>query len=81
MMQRTKLKKLVAWRNHPQRMPLLLDGARQVGKTYLLETLFGKRYFKHVVKLDFLESPDLCSIFEEVATAKGGRAVTGGLGL
>jgi predicted AAA+ superfamily ATPase len=64
MMERTKLKWLVAWRNQQQRMPLLLDGARQVGKTYLLETLFGKRYFNHVVKLDFLENPSLCSIFE-----------------
>ena len=64
MMERTKLKKLVAWKNQQQRMPLLLDGARQVGKTYLLETLFGKRYFRNVVKLDFLANPGLCSIFE-----------------
>jgi len=64
MMDRTKLKELLVWRNQSQRMPLLLDGARQVGKTYLLETLFGKQYFNKVVKLDFLENPDLCNIFE-----------------
>jgi len=63
MMERTKLRKLVAWKDQKQRMPLLLDGARQVGKTYLLEKLFGERYFKKVVKLDFLENPELCSIF------------------
>ena len=63
-MKRTKLKKLVAWKNQQQRMPLLLDGARQVGKTWLLESLFGKQYFRNVVKLDFLENPGLCSIFE-----------------
>ncbi len=62
-MQRTKLKNLVAWKNQRQRMPLLLDGARQVGKTYLLEELFGEQYFTKVIKLDFLENPALCSIF------------------
>ena len=47
-----------------RRKPLLLDGARQVGKTYLIED-FGARHFRQVLKLDFLAEPQLSDIFKE----------------
>lgn len=62
-MKRIALTTLLAWKNQPTRKPLLLDGARQTGKSYLLETLFGE-HFEQVIKLDFLEHPSLNDIFE-----------------
>lgn len=55
-MQRTLLKPLLAWKQQPSRKPLLLDGARQTGKTYLLERLLGE-HFSNVIRIDFLENP------------------------
>ena len=40
-MQRLLNNELVQWKNRDVRMPILLDGARQVGKTYLIEVIFG----------------------------------------
>lgn len=51
------------WKAQATRKPILLDGARQTGKSYLLEKLFGKR-FTQVIRLDFLERPSLASLFE-----------------
>lgn len=43
---------LIAWKNSKNRKPLLLYGARQVGKTYLVKE-FGKKYFKDVIYVNF----------------------------
>ena len=40
-MKRTIIKELTAWKNSKDRKPLILRGARQVGKTYILQE-FGK---------------------------------------
>lgn len=56
MMKRTLLSTLIAWKNQPIRKPLLIDGARQTGKTFLLQELFGNT-FANVLRLDFLENP------------------------
>jgi len=45
-MERKYLKELVDWKNSGDRKPLLVLGARQVGKSYLIEELFAKKYFK-----------------------------------
>ena len=39
---------LIEWKNRKGRMPLLLYGARQVGKTYILNE-FGEKYFRNTV--------------------------------
>lgn len=62
-MQRTILGKLLNWKDRETRKPLLIDCARQTGKTYLLETLFGSM-FQHTLRIDLLESPDLAVAFE-----------------
>ena len=51
-MERYAMSKLLAWKNSPHRKPLLLLGARQVGKTWLLGE-FGKRHFKKVANIKF----------------------------
>lgn len=63
-MKRLLLDKLIAWKNLAQRKPILLDGARQTGKSYLLENLLGE-HFTQVIRLDFLEQPKLATLFED----------------
>ncbi|WP_418745937.1 ATP-binding protein [Frisingicoccus sp.] len=46
-MERIALKKLVDWNNNKRKKPLIIWGARQVGKTYLVEELFAKKYYKN----------------------------------
>ena len=45
------MKELVAWKNRADRKPLILLGARQIGKTYILKE-FGKREFKNVAYIN-----------------------------
>ena len=47
-MKRLLYDKLLDWKNSQRRKPLLLEGARQVGKTYLLKK-FGENEFKNIV--------------------------------
>lgn len=52
-----------AWKEAPDRKPILLKGARQIGKTWAMES-FGKECFKYCVKFDFDRQPELKSLFE-----------------
>lgn len=61
-MERDLLTALLRWKEKPERKPLLIDGARQTGKTYLLQELFG-RQFSQVLRIDFLESPQMADAF------------------
>jgi len=47
-MRRKVLERLIGWKNSPKRMPLIVNGARQVGKTYIIKE-FGQLYFSSVV--------------------------------
>lgn len=53
-----------AWKNTPDRKPILLRGARQIGKTWVMEA-FGKECFKYCVKFDFDHQPELKSVFQQ----------------
>ncbi len=46
-MERIALQKLVEWNNSKHRKPLIVWGARQVGKTYLVKELFAKKYYEN----------------------------------
>ncbi len=61
-MKRAVYSALLAWKSSPRRKPLLLRGARQTGKTYLLRE-FGQREYEHVAYFDFQEEPGLDSFF------------------
>ena len=55
---------LEAWRKNEHRKPLILQGARQVGKTYsILE--FGRKYYDNVAYFNFETNPKLNETFEE----------------
>ena len=58
-----------AWKEAPERKPILLKGARQVGKTWVMET-FGKECFKYCVKFDFDRQPEVKSVFQATKDPK-----------
>lgn len=62
-MYRHLLQKLIIWKDKKQRLPLILKGARQVGKTWLLNE-FGKTCFQEVQYFNFENSPHLFDLFE-----------------
>ena len=66
-MKRLLLQQLLDWKKQDRRKPILLDGARQTGKSYLLEELFGA-HFQQVIRLDFLEQPNLADLFADSLT-------------
>ncbi len=51
-MKRKLLESLIQWKNKSNRKPLIIEGARQVGKTYLLQE-FGRDYYKNTVYVNF----------------------------
>lgn len=63
MLRRLLEDELLKWKRRSARKPLLLDGARQVGKTYLLDRVFGQREFRRVYRLDFRQDPSLAGLF------------------
>ena len=56
---------LLRWKNNPRRMPLLIRGARQVGKTYSI-LHFGKTHYRHVLHINFEKSPTYKQCFEDL---------------
>ena len=62
-MRRTAFEDLAAWKESPDRKPLVIRGARQVGKTWLMRQ-FGAQCYKNVVYFNFDEDIDLASVFE-----------------
>jgi len=63
-MQRTAETKFLQWRDDPARKPLIVRGARQVGKTYSI-TNFGNQHFNKFIKIDFEQESSLRKIFAE----------------
>lgn len=67
--ERDVIKQFKAWKEAPERKPILLKGARQVGKTWVMET-FGKECFKYCVKFDFDRQPEVKSVFQATKDPK-----------
>ena len=67
--ERDIIKQFKAWKEAPERKPILLKGARQVGKTWVMET-FGKECFKYCVKFDFDRQPEVKSVFQATKDPK-----------
>ena len=57
---------LIQWKNNPDRLPLIIKGARQIGKTFSIEH-FAKNY-KNFIEINFIAEPQFKGIF-----AKGYR--------
>ncbi|MDI6757983.1 MAG: ATP-binding protein [Endomicrobiia bacterium] len=64
-MRRDIEKELVSWKSQKERYPLVIRGARQVGKSYLVEA-FGKEHFSNCVTVDFEFQPQLKECFRNL---------------
>lgn len=62
-MKRSAFSELIKWKNNPERKPLVIRGARQVGKTWLMKE-FGQNCYESFVYFNFDEEDELKSIFE-----------------
>ena len=62
-MKRNALEELKKWQADPERKPMVLRGARQVGKTWLMKE-FGQNCYDNFVYFNFDEEDELKSIFE-----------------
>lgn len=56
-LKRKAMEKLLFWKEHKTTQAMLVDGARQVGKTHLVRR-FGKAAYKHVVEINFIDNED-----------------------
>ena len=68
-MERKIMKKLIEWKNDHNRKPLILRGARQVGKTYILKQ-FGKENYNNVAYFNFDHDQELYQLFENTKDPK-----------
>lgn len=55
---------LVAWKNNPDRKPLIVKGARQIGKTRSIEW-FANQNYQSVVQINFVEQKKYKAIFDD----------------
>lgn len=62
-MYRKAIQSLINWKSDEERKPLVIKGARQVGKTWLMKE-FGEKYYDSFVYFNFDEEDELRSVFE-----------------
>lgn len=62
-MERLIMQELLKWKNKKRRKPLIIQGARQVGKTWIMKE-FGEKYFQNVVYISFDNNEHMKNIFE-----------------
>ena len=62
-MERYAFSKLKSWKNNTNRKPLVIRGARQVGKTWLMKE-FAKTQYKKFAYISFVDTPEAMNIFE-----------------
>jgi predicted AAA+ superfamily ATPase len=63
MLKRKIADELVRWKNNPDRLCLLVKGARQVGKTYSID-LFARENYRHYIEINFDANPAYLAIFD-----------------
>ena len=69
-MERIALQKLIEWNNNKLKKPLIVWGARQVGKTYLVEEIFAKAYYRNsYIYIDFKKEDEIREFCNETANA------------
>ena len=56
---------LLNWQKQPKRLPLIIQGARQVGKTWLMKD-FGKNEYVQTAYFNFESSVELRQIFQQI---------------
>lgn len=70
-MERNALQDLIDWNNSRRRKPLIVWGARQVGKTYLVKDIFAETYYKdHYLYIDCKIEDEIRAFCSETANAE-----------
>ena len=67
--ERDIMKDLLRWKQSPDHKPLIIRGARQIGKTWVMRR-FGEKHFDHVAYFNFDSSEELCREFENTKDPK-----------
>ena len=62
-MERLLMQDLIKWKNKRNRKPLIIHGARQVGKTWIMKE-FGKQYYENCVYISFDNNARMASVFD-----------------
>ena len=69
-MERKIYKELVKWKNTDMQKPLMIIGAGQIGKTYIIKE-FCQKEFKQYIYINLLEHSEIIKIFkQEISTAE-----------
>lgn len=68
-MYRYAINNLIAWKNSPNHLPLIIKGARQVGKTWLMKE-FGETQYEKVAYISFDNNPRLDTLFQKDLNVK-----------
>ena len=63
-MKRKIYKDLVNWKNRGMKKALMIIGARQVGKTYIIEE-FCKNEFENYVSINLLDHPEITELYKQ----------------
>ena len=74
-MQRDALQKLIQWKNSRGRKPLILKGARQTGKTWLMKE-FGRLYYKDTIYINFENEQRFRSLFQPITVGRLARVLS-----
>ena len=70
-MERNAAQKLLEWNNDKRRKPLIVWGARQVGKTYLVKDIFAETYYKNnYIYIDCKVEDEICDFCSKTANAE-----------
>ncbi len=70
-MERNATRKLIEWNNNKRKKPLIVWGARQVGKTYLIKDIFAETYYKNnYIYIDCKIEDEIRSFCSETANAE-----------
>lgn len=70
-MERLAIQNLIKWNENKRRKPLIVWGARQVGKTYLIKEIFAKAYYKNsFIYIDFKIEDEINSFCSKTANAE-----------
>lgn len=70
-MERIALQKLIDWNNNKRKKPLIVWGARQVGKTYLVQELFAETYYKkNYIYVDCKKEDEIREFCSKTANAE-----------
>lgn len=68
-MKRIVYSKLISWKKSKNRKPLIINGARQVGKTWLVKE-FGKCEYENTAYINFDKNPDMQAVFSDFDTER-----------